>query len=140
MARVFKIRRSGGRFHQSGRGFYRIKRSADRIIDPRRKLYMKIAAITAGVLLLFAAGWFAYEPIVQALVKAHGDLGLECPFYGTPQHDDADFLSNMAHIPTVIYGPGTGVMAHVPDEYVLLDELRESARVYALTILHALKG
>lgn len=70
MAKVFKIRRSGGRFHQSGKGFYRIKRSADRIIDPRRKLYMKIAAIAAGVLLLFAVGWFAYEPIVQALLNS----------------------------------------------------------------------
>ncbi len=70
MARVFKIRRSGGRFHQNGRGFYRIKRSASRIIDPRRKLYMKIAAIAAGVLLLFAAGWFAYEPLVQALLHS----------------------------------------------------------------------
>ncbi len=70
MARVFKIRRSGDRFHQNRRGFYRIKRSADRIIDPRRKLYMKIAVIAAVVLLLFAAGWFAYEPIVQALLHS----------------------------------------------------------------------
>ncbi|HPR40445.1 MAG TPA: putative glycoside hydrolase, partial [Oscillospiraceae bacterium] len=70
MARDFKIRRSKGRFHRNGRGFYRIRRSANRIIDPRRKLYTKIAAIAAGVLLLFAAGWFAYEPLVQALLHS----------------------------------------------------------------------
>ncbi|HNW03998.1 MAG TPA: hypothetical protein PKI76_01255, partial [Oscillospiraceae bacterium] len=70
MARVFKIRRSGGRYHQNKKGFYQIKRSADRIIDPRRRLYRKIAVITAGVLLMFAAGWFAYEPLVQVLLNS----------------------------------------------------------------------
>lgn len=70
--------------------------------------------------------------IVQAVVKAHEMLGKNCPFYGTPQHDDADFMTNVSHIPTVIYGPGTGLMAHMPDEYLILDELREAAKVYAL--------
>ena len=80
------------------------------------------------------------SPVVQAIVKAHQALGLDCPFMGTPQHDDADFLTNMAHIPTVIYGPGTGEMAHMPDEYVLLDEVITSAKVYALATYEALKS
>ena len=70
--------------------------------------------------------------IVQAVVKAHERIGKDCPFYGTPQHDDADFMTNVSHIPTVLYGPGTGLVAHMPDEYVLLDEVREAAQVYAL--------
>lgn len=77
--------------------------------------------------------------IVKSIVRAHAELGMECPFYGTPQHDDADFLTNVAHIPTVLYGPGSGLMAHMPDEYVLLEEVVTAAKVYALTYYDALK-
>ena len=79
------------------------------------------------------------SPIVQAIKEAHGDIEKQCPFYGTPQHDDADFLTNVAHIPTVLYGPGTGVLAHMPDEYVKIAEVEEAAKVYAMTILNILK-
>lgn len=79
------------------------------------------------------------EEVVKAMQKAHEILGLDCPFHGTPQHDDADFMTNMAAIPTVIYGPGSGLLAHMPDEYVLLSEVREAARVYALVCYEALK-
>ena len=79
------------------------------------------------------------SPIVQAVKKAHDDIGKPCPFYGTPQHDDADFLTNIAHIPTVLYGPGTGVLAHMPDEYVKIAEIEEAAKVYAMTVLNILK-
>ncbi len=79
------------------------------------------------------------EAIVKAVVRAHEHIGKDCPLYGTPQHDDADFLTNIAHIPTVIYGPGTGFLAHMPNEYVLISETEEAAKVYALTILEALK-
>lgn len=78
-------------------------------------------------------------PIVKSIINAHAELGMECPLTGTPQHDDADFLTNVAHIPTVIYGPGSGLLAHMPDEYVLLDEVVTSAKVYALTVYDMLK-
>ena len=52
---------------------------------------------------------------------------------------DADFLTNYSHIPTVIYGPGTGLLAHMPNEYVLLDEVKEACEIYALTCLEVLK-
>lgn len=78
------------------------------------------------------------SPIVKAIMDAHTDIGKECPLYGTPQHDDADFLTNIANIPTVLYGPGTGVLAHMPDEYVKISELEEAAKVYAMTILNIL--
>lgn len=80
-----------------------------------------------------------HAEVVKAVQRAHGILGLDCPFHGTPQHDDADFMTNMAGIPTVIYGPGSGLLAHMPDEYVLLSEVKEAARVYALTCYEALK-
>lgn len=77
--------------------------------------------------------------IVKAVIKAHEQIGKDCPLCGTPQHDDADFLTNYSHIPTVIYGPGTGLLAHMPNEYVLLDEVKEACEVYALTCLEVLK-
>jgi len=76
--------------------------------------------------------------IVKSIIEAHNQLELDCPLLGTPQHDDADFLTNFAHIPTVIYGPGSGLMAHMPNEYVLLDEIRTAAKIYALTVYHVL--
>lgn len=79
------------------------------------------------------------DPIVKALQAAHAHIGRDCPLTGTPQHDDADFLTNVAHIPTVLYGPGTGLLAHMPNEYVKIAELDEAAQVYALTIMEALR-
>lgn len=78
--------------------------------------------------------------IVRAIHAAHAEIGKECPYCGTPQHDDADFMTNFAHIPTVIYGPGTGLLAHMPNENVLLSELEEAAQVYALTMYEVLKA
>ncbi|MDD4722958.1 MAG: ArgE/DapE family deacylase [Acidaminococcaceae bacterium] len=79
------------------------------------------------------------ELIVSAIQNAHAIIGKDCPLMGTPQHDDADFLSNVGHIPTVLYGPGTGLLAHMPNEYLKISELDEAAKVYALTIMEALK-
>ena len=80
------------------------------------------------------------EEVVKAIVAAHGDIGKDCPLTGTPQHDDADFLTNVGHIPTVIYGPGSGLLAHMPDEFVFLEEVREAAQIYALTIYNVLSA
>lgn len=79
------------------------------------------------------------DPIVKSMINAHSQLDMECPLTGTPQHMDADFLINVGNIPTVIYGPGTGLMAHMPDEYVLIEEVITAAKVYALAAYDALK-
>ena len=79
------------------------------------------------------------SPIVKAMQAAHAHIGKECPLMGTPQHDDADYLTNVAHIPTVLYGPGTGLLAHMPNEYVKIEELVQAAQVYALAIMEALQ-
>jgi acetylornithine deacetylase/succinyl-diaminopimelate desuccinylase-like protein len=41
-------------------------------------------------------------------------------------------------IPTIIYGPGDPRLAHVPDEWVGIDELLEATRAYALVGLELL--
>ncbi|MCR4443032.1 MAG: M20/M25/M40 family metallo-hydrolase [Peptococcaceae bacterium] len=80
------------------------------------------------------------EIVVQRMIDAHKYIGLPYTVSGTPQHDDADYLVNMANIPTVIYGPGHGKIAHMPDEYVLIPDVVTAAKVYALTMFYALRG
>ncbi len=53
-------------------------------------------------------------------------------FKGTPQHDDADFLTNMADIPTIIFGAGDNYIAHMPDENIPISELIEATKIYAM--------
>ena len=70
------------------------------------------------------------EPIVQNIIKAHEYLGYDFEISGTPQHCDADYMVNEANIPTVIFGPGQGHLAHMPDEYVEIEDLIRATKVY----------
>lgn len=79
--------------------------------------------------------------IVQKMSYALKDIfGSNFPimFKGTPQHDDADFLTNMAGIPTLIFGPGKNSVAHMPDEYIPIDELINATKVYAMAYYNVL--
>jgi len=80
------------------------------------------------------------EPIVQHLIHAQQYLGMTYIVTGAPYHADADWLINMAHIPTAIFGPGYPTVAHVPDEYVPISDVVTATKVYALTLYDALKG
>jgi len=59
-------------------------------------------------------------------------------FKGTPQHDDADFLTNMAGIPTLIFGAGKNSVAHIPDEYMPIEDLVNATKVYAMAYYNIL--
>lgn len=48
---------------------------------------------------------------------------------------DMRLLSNVAGIPTVLYGPGDVRDAHRPNESVAIDDLLAATRVFALTAL-----
>ena len=114
----------------------------EQIKDIFTKLQARDAKFNADVKLTYDSNPSIIDEnsdIVKALKKAHTQIGKGCPLYGTPQHDDADFLTYKGHIPTVLYGPGTGLLSHMPNEYVLVSEIEEAAKVYALTILEALK-
>jgi succinyl-diaminopimelate desuccinylase len=41
-------------------------------------------------------------------------------------------------IPTIIFGPGDPALAHVPDEWVGIDEVLDATRAYALVGLELL--
>jgi acetylornithine deacetylase len=44
-------------------------------------------------------------------------------------------LVNVGRIPTVLFGPGDVRVAHMPDEHVLIDDLRAAAETLVVTAL-----
>jgi succinyl-diaminopimelate desuccinylase len=74
------------------------------------------------------------SPLVQAMVAANRHLGLATDLAGFSMASDGRFFA-AAGYPTIIYGPGDPRLAHVPDEWVGVDEVMEATRAYALTAL-----
>jgi len=73
------------------------------------------------------------DPLVSDLKSAILEAGI-------PQVDiaafggwtDASLISNFAHIPTVVFGPGDLAVAHSRCEYIPVEELRLGTLTYAL--------
>ena len=61
--------------------------------------------------------------------------GSPAPVEGVTYGADMRLLVNAGGIPTVLFGPGDVRVAHMPDEYVPLDELRVAARALVLAAL-----
>lgn len=68
----------------------------------------------------------------QAFVDA---TGRSTPVQGMPYGADMRLLVNDGDTPTIMFGPGDVRMAHAPDEYVPLDDLKACTRTLALMIL-----
>lgn len=75
----------------------------------------------------------ADHPLVQIIKETQTDLNLTSRLAGFPAVTDAAFYAG-AGIPPVILGP-SGAGLHGEDEYVEIDSLTETAKVYAGTIL-----
>ncbi|MBA3274402.1 MAG: M20 family metallopeptidase [Chloroflexia bacterium] len=71
------------------------------------------------------------SPLVKAMVGANQRLGLSTALGGFSMATDGRFWARKG-IPTIIYGPGDPKLAHVPDEWIGIDELLQATRVYAL--------
>jgi succinyl-diaminopimelate desuccinylase len=79
------------------------------------------------------------EPVVQAADWAIRSLTGKKPIYaGVPGATDGTFLWAYKNIPIVTMGAGDRQVPHQIDEWVDLDQLIETAKVYALTALHYL--
>ena len=79
------------------------------------------------------------DPIVQAAAWATRTVSGKPPVYaGVPGATDGTFLWSMKNIPIVTMGAGDRQVPHQIDEWVDLDQLIETAKVYALTALHYL--
>ena len=77
------------------------------------------------------------HPLVRAMIAANGVLGLSTKPTGFSMATDGRFFARQG-VPTIIYGPGDPSLAHVPDEWVGIDELLQATRAYALTALRLL--
>jgi succinyl-diaminopimelate desuccinylase len=80
------------------------------------------------------------EPIVQAVSKAYRSVTGEEPVYdGVPGATDGTFLSAWAGIPIVTLGAGKRMIPHQKDEWVSVDDLYLTAKIYAASAIEFLK-
>jgi acetylornithine deacetylase len=76
------------------------------------------------------------DPIVTTLVGAATDVTGSAPAVeGVTYGADMRLLVNVGRIPTVLFGPGDVRVAHMPDEYVPVAELRVAAEALVLTAI-----
>lgn len=75
--------------------------------------------------------------IVRAMLAANQSLGLDTNLTGFSMGTDGRHFAALG-IPTIIYGPGDPALAHIPDEWVGIDELLDATRAYALAALEIL--
>lgn len=74
------------------------------------------------------------EAIVKNLRLAVQEIRRTEPkIVGEPYWSDASLFVNKASIPTCLFGPGDIGLAHSADEFIKIDDVVDSAKVYALT-------
>ena len=79
------------------------------------------------------------EPIVQAVSRAYRTVTGEEPIYdGVPGATDGTFLSAWAGIPIVTLGAGKWMIPHQKDEWVSVDDLYLTAKIYVVSALEYL--
>jgi succinyl-diaminopimelate desuccinylase len=112
-------------------------RKYDRLLNLRRRhdLRVQVEILTDRPCTLTDRS----EPVVQAADWAVRSVTAKTPVYaGVPGATDGTFLWALKSIPIVIMGAGDRQVPHQIDEWVDLDQLIETAKVYALTALHYL--
>jgi succinyl-diaminopimelate desuccinylase len=72
--------------------------------------------------------------LARAMLTANAFLGLSTELTGFSMASDGRHFA-AAGYPTIIYGPGDPRLAHVPDEWVGIDEVLAATRAYALAAL-----
>jgi succinyl-diaminopimelate desuccinylase len=72
--------------------------------------------------------------LARAMLAANAFLGLSTELTGFSMASDGRHFA-VAGYPTIIYGPGDPRLAHVPDEWIGIDEVLEATRAYALAAL-----
>lgn len=76
------------------------------------------------------------EPIVKSIAEAYKMVtGKEPVYNGVPGATDGTFLHALRDIPVVTTGAGDRLIPHQADEYVEIDELVETTKMYALTAM-----
>ena len=83
----------------------------------------------------------ADDPLVRAMAAAYRELAGEEPRYnGVPGATDGTFLKEWAGIPILTTGAGEREIPHHTDEWVGVDELAITCRLYAATAMYFCHG
>jgi succinyl-diaminopimelate desuccinylase len=81
------------------------------------------------------------DPLVRAMAASYGDLTGEEPRYnGVPGATDGTYLSTLAGVPIVTTGAGDREIPHHKDEWVSVDELLTTCKLYAATAMYFCHG
>jgi succinyl-diaminopimelate desuccinylase len=81
------------------------------------------------------------EPVVQAVAEAYRLVTGKEPIYnGVPGATDGTFINAWAKIPIVTIGAGDRMVPHQKDEWVDINQLVETAKIFAVSILEYLKS
>ncbi len=76
------------------------------------------------------------EPVVRSMAEAYTEItGKEPVYNGVPGATDGTFLHSLRGIPVITTGAGDRLIPHQADEYVEIDELIETTKLYALTAM-----
>ncbi|MGA6924896.1 MAG: M20/M25/M40 family metallo-hydrolase [Desulfosarcina sp.] len=79
------------------------------------------------------------DPVVQSAIWANRRIeGKELTLAGVPGATDGTFLWALKQIPIVTMGAGDRQVPHQADEWVDLEQLVDTTRIYALTAIHYL--
>jgi acetylornithine deacetylase/succinyl-diaminopimelate desuccinylase-like protein len=75
--------------------------------------------------------------LVRAAEAGLAELGHSSwPLTVFPAWTDASIISREGHIPSIVWGPGGLEYAHSPEESILLAEVYQAVRLYALAAWH----
>ena len=81
------------------------------------------------------------DPLVRSMAAAYATLTGEEPRYnGVPGATDGTYLSTWANVPIVTTGAGDREIPHHADEWVSVDELFTTCKLYAATALYFCHG
>jgi succinyl-diaminopimelate desuccinylase len=81
------------------------------------------------------------DPLVRAMAAAYRELtGQEPRYNGVPGATDGTFLSTWAGVPIVTTGAGGREIPHHKDEWVSVDELFTTCKLYAATAMYFCYG
>jgi acetylornithine deacetylase len=81
----------------------------------------------------------ADHPMLQLIQKSYRDACKEDPILeGMTYASDARYLINIVGTPTIALGPGNVRLAHGPNEYVPVEDLKKTVRTLALMIIRFL--
>jgi succinyl-diaminopimelate desuccinylase len=110
-----------------------VRAVAERAISGMPGLRVEVNGVGMGRAMMSAPD----SAIVQAMLAANTLLGLDTNLTGFSMGTDGRHFAG-AGVPTIIYGPGDPKLAHVPDEWVGVDEVIEATKAYALAALELL--